>query len=139
MRKRGSADDVLFRNLVADVGNTRVQHSPPNLDFEFVVNSVVPPASEIAKRVLSAGRKEGVFAEHGVVGDLEAAWSKMHFLRTPEEADRVATPLAYPKRSLTTRTLCQRVGYCMCGDSPYMQKRRRCRSSLCWFLKAFFP
>ena len=123
MRKQASADDVLFRDLGGEVGITRAQHSPPNLDFEFVVNFVVPPAKEITKRVLSAGRKEGVFTKHGVVGDLEEAWSKMHFLRGPEDADRVATALAHPKQSLTTRTLCQRVGYCMCGDSPYMQKR----------------
>ena len=46
--------------------------SPNKLDFDFVVNSVIPPARDIAKRVLSlAEEKLKEFLENGLVADLQ--------------------------------------------------------------------
>ena len=47
-----------FGNLGSEDGITRVTQTPP--DLEFVVSSVVPPAVEIARRVLFACEQEGM-------------------------------------------------------------------------------
>ena len=79
--------------------------SPNKLDFDFVVNSVIPPARDIAKRVLFlAEERPKEFSENGLVADLQKSWSKMHFLRTVEDSGAIA-PLRDPKQSLAKRTL----------------------------------
>ena len=103
MRQQDAADDV-FRGLGGTAGVTRAVQKPKNLGFDFVVNSVIPPARDIAKRVLSlAEEKAKEFSENGLVADLQKSWSKMHFLRTVEDSGAIA-PLRDPKQSLAKRT-----------------------------------
>ena len=125
-----------FGNLGSEVGITRVTQAPP--DLEFVVSSVVPPAAEIARRVLSACEHEGMHLleeAEPMQQELQKAWSEMHYLRTPSHAGPFV-PLSGEKKSLATVTLCQRVGFCCCG--PAMAQRRRFRSTLSSLLKIFF-
>ena len=102
------------------------------------MSSVVPPAVEIGRRVLSACEQEGknvLDEEEPLQQELLKAWSEMHYLRTPSHAGPLV-PLSGEEKSLATVTLCQRVGFCCCG--PAMAQRRRFRSTLSSLLKIFF-
>ena len=132
MRQAG-ADEPVWHDTV--LGVARLAHTPE--DFDLVIHSVSPHASEIAKRVLAASAtREGdemtAFEELSVGSVLADAWEASHVLQTPALAG-VLLPMPPGKASLHALTLCQRVGYCMCGAGKL--KRRKFRAALCSWLK----
>ena len=138
MLRQQVASDPLLRDLDSTAGVTRLVHKPPAVDFEFVINRIAPPAHEIAKRVLHASHKDTGFnngVRGGVMEDLLESWENMHFLRTVEETGPLA-PLPLGKKSLAIRSLCFRVGHCMCGEA--MAQRRRFRKVLTSQLRQWF-
>lgn len=138
MLRQQSAGDPLLHDLDSTAGVTRIVQKPRDVDFEFVINRIAPPAHEIANRALHAaetGLQDQNWVRRGVFEDLLESWSNMHFLRTPEDAGPLL-PLPHGKRSLTSRSLCARIGYCMCGEA--MAQRRRFRQVLSSQLRKFF-
>ena len=133
MRQAGANEPVWHDS---SLGVTRLAHAPEDLDL--VVHAVSPPASEIAKRVLAASASGEVdqmtaFEELSAGSMLSSAWTASHVLQTPAHAE-VLLPMPPGKSSLHALTLCQRVGYCVCG--PGKLKRRKFRAALASWLKS---
>ena len=135
----GAADPVFAANWD---GVTRGKMATDQV--ELSISHVMPPAREIAKRVLHlCEQNKGGFAAAGlkveqknVQQTLLDDWSSMHELLTPSSVGPLPPLAAGSKGSLATKTLCQQVGYCMCG--PAFRGRRRFRVILASLVRSFF-
>ena len=134
LRQQSAHDPALLHDLDSKAGVTRIDQKPPGADFGFVINRIAPPAQEIANRVLHAADL-GTGGFGSIMDDLMKSWEDMHYLRGPDDAGPIL-PLPADKKPLASRSLCFRVGYCMCGEA--MAPRRRFRQVLASQLKYLF-
>ena len=134
------ADDPVWQGLDTDMGVTRMSMTPEDLDM--MINVITPPAREIARRTLEVVGRDSLELDKAApaLGDvsheiLNNAWSCMHVLQTPQDSGPLL-PLPVSKGSLKHVSLCQRVGFCMCGAA--FSQRRKFREALGSLLGRFF-
>ena len=89
----------------------------------MTIDSMLPPATEIGKRVLASCRTHGGKATRGRPGKfLPEAWERHHYLITEKSCGDL--PKLRPgQRSLSTRSLCARLGRCVCKQTEALAAR----------------
>ena len=98
------------------------------------VSFVNPPAAEIARRVLPRTVRRGGPANRGrVKGALHEVWASEHKVVTDKPGP--LPKLRSDQKSLSSRTLCARIGRCVCQNRDILQ----CRASLVRTVKSKLP
>ena len=125
----GLGQDI-FSGLSLRHGLTHLKYAPGHIDFDL--QHVVPPAADIASRVLKALSRDNVWNDcdppaGSPQADLLKAWSEMHVVKRHKDAGNLP-PLSSDKGSLFFESECRRVGSCMC--SVGMVKRKQFRTVL---------
>lgn len=122
------------------LGLQQVQHSPQidGVNFDMECFWIMPPAKEIAARVLGAASnsKHPNDDSDAVQQKLEAAWDELHSLivEGPEHAGQGKREMPKNKRSMHAISVCRRAGICLCGEA--MAERRAFRDILGKALKS---
>ena len=98
----------------------------------MTISAAMPPAREIGKRVLAAVRTHGGKATRGKPGELlQDAWARQHCIITEGPGD--LPKLRDGQRSLSKRSLCARLGRCVCKCTETLLARKE----LCRVIKLF--
>ena len=106
----------------------------PAAELAMSVSFVNPPAAEIARRVLPRVIRRGGPANRGSVrAALHEAWVSEHKVVT--EKPGPVPKLRSDQKSLSSRTICARIGRCVCENREILQ----CRASLVRTVKSKLP
>ena len=100
-----------------------IRHVPKPSLLPMTIDSMLPPATEIGKRVLASCRTHGGKATRGRPGKLlQEAWERQHYSITEKSCGDL--PKLRPgQRSLSTRSLCARLGRCVCKQTEALAAR----------------